>query len=150
MSPSIRKYYSIFIILMYLCKSFPPIKIVSHGDVIFTSWSKDYPEIVSRSPTAIFTTDANYIFSWALSLTHSLSLSLRHLACFPFFPFEYKYYISAYCQLLRFWQWTSADIQTSCLIWEPAYNTIYNNCIETGELYLSNDQPCFIRRKLKA
>jgi len=47
--------------------------------------------MVSRSPMAIFTTDANSIFSQSLSLAHSLSLSLWQLALFPFFPFEYKY-----------------------------------------------------------
>jgi hypothetical protein len=37
----------------------------------------------------VFTTDANSVFSHSLSLTHTLSLSLRQLALFPFFPFEY-------------------------------------------------------------
>jgi hypothetical protein len=86
----------IFIILMYLCN---PIKIVSHDNEIL-----DYLKIVSCSPTAVFTTDANSIFSHSLPHTHTLSLSLWHLACFPFFPFEYKYGISVYDQLLRFWQ----------------------------------------------
>ncbi len=102
MLPSVCRYYSIFIILMYLCKSVPPIKIVSHGDVIFTSGSLDYPKIVNHSPMTIFTTDSNSIFSHSLSLTHSISLSLRQLALFPFFPFEYKYDVVAYYRLLRF------------------------------------------------
>jgi hypothetical protein len=51
----------------------------------------DYPKMVRRSPTAMFTTDANSIFSYSQSLTHSLSLSLQQLALSPFFLLEYKY-----------------------------------------------------------
>jgi hypothetical protein len=56
----------------------------------------------SRSPTAIFTTDANSIFSHSLSLALSLSLSLWQIALFPFFPFEYKYDDLLCFRLLRF------------------------------------------------
>ncbi len=87
---------------MYHCKSYFPIKIVSHGNVIFMSGSRDYPKIVDHFPTAVFMTDANSVFSHPLSLTHTLSLSLRQQALSPFFPFEYKYDIVAYYQLLRF------------------------------------------------
>jgi hypothetical protein len=53
----------------------------------------DYPKKVSHSPTAIFTMNANSIFSHSPSLTHtlSLSLSLWQLALFPLFLFKYKY-----------------------------------------------------------
>jgi hypothetical protein len=39
---------------------------------------------------AVFRTDANSIFSDTPSLAHTLSLSLRQLALFTFYPFEYK------------------------------------------------------------
>ncbi len=81
---------------MYLCKSFSPIKIVSHKNVIITSGSLEYPKIVHRSSNSRFTTDANSIFSHSPSLAHTLSLSLWQLALFPFFPFEYKYDIVVY------------------------------------------------------
>jgi len=39
---------------------------------------------------AVFRTDANHTFSNALSLAHTLSLSLQALALFPFFLLQYK------------------------------------------------------------
>jgi hypothetical protein len=46
------------------------------------------------------------------TLAHSLSLSLSLLACFPFFPFEYKYNASVHFRLLMFQQYKSADLKT--------------------------------------
>jgi hypothetical protein len=72
---------------MYLYRSFFPIKIVSHKNVILKLDSLEIPKIL---PTAIFTMDANSIFSDPPSLAHTLSLSLWQVALFPFFPFQYK------------------------------------------------------------
>jgi hypothetical protein len=41
-------------------------------------------------------------FHNAPTLAHTLSLSLSLFACFPFFPFEYKYYASVHFRLLTF------------------------------------------------
>ncbi len=64
------------LILMYLCKSFFPIKIVSHENVIHTLGSLEISKQLILLPTAVFTTDTNSIFSYSLSLTHTLSLCL--------------------------------------------------------------------------
>ncbi len=83
MSPSIRTYY------FYLCNLNVSLLIsLTQENVILTLGSLEIPKQLIVLPTAIFGTDANSIFSDPPSLAHSLSL--RQLACFPFFPFEYK------------------------------------------------------------
>ena len=103
-APNIAKHPQllfIFIILMYICNLSP-----SHYNSF--SWRcnlsdiiLNYPKIVSRSPMAVLQWTPT-LFSATLCLSHPLSLSLWCLACFPFFPFEYKYDVSEYYLLLRF------------------------------------------------
>jgi hypothetical protein len=69
------EYYSIFVILMYLCKSFSPIKIVSHENVILMSESLEYPKIVNCSSNGRFYNGRQPHFQ-QLSVSHTLSLSL--------------------------------------------------------------------------
>jgi hypothetical protein len=70
------------------------IKIVSQKMVILSSLSQ---KLVSGFfPTVSFMTDAKILLSAMLPHSHSLSLSLLLFACFPFFPFEYKYNASGH------------------------------------------------------
>ncbi len=82
--------------------SYSPIKMVSQKKVILSSLSQNWP--VGFSNSQFYDGRHRPSFCNAPTFTHSLSLSLSLLACFPFFPFVYKNNVSVHFELIMFWQ----------------------------------------------
>ncbi len=98
-------------------------------------WFSELSKQLILSPTEIFRTDANHIFSNAPSLTHTLSLSLRMLALFPFFLLQYKNDDVAQVQIIKNLTINVCGPKSKLSHFHTLYTIIYNSAKNTFLLF---------------